>query len=56
MSIEILCTPRFSKEESKEIGRIANSLGISRSELVRRAVKSYAAKCVPTHETAKTQR
>jgi len=53
MELTILCTPTFPKEESTEISRAAKNLGITRSELVRRAVRIYAAECVTTHKTPK---
>ena len=53
MELTILCTPTFPKEESTEISRAAKNLGITRSELVRRAVRIYAAECVTTHQTPK---
>lgn len=48
-----LCSAIFPKEEAKEIGRAAKTLGISRAELVRRAVRRFSAECVTTHKTAK---
>lgn len=51
----ILCTPSFPKEEAKEISRAAKSLGITREELVRRAVRRFAAECVTTHKAAKNR-
>ena len=53
MELSILCTPTFPKDEAKEISRVAKSLGITRSELVRLAVRLFAAECVTTHRTAK---
>lgn len=48
--LDILVTPRFSVEEGKFIAAAATRLGISREKVVRLAVKSYAAQCVPTQQ------
>ena len=52
MSLEILCTPRFSKAESAELDRIAATLHTTRENLVRKAVQIFAAQCVPTQKAA----
>lgn len=49
MVLEILCTPDFSDDEIKDIEQAASSLGITPEEVVRMAVRLFAAKCVPTH-------
>lgn len=51
MPLEILCTPDFTNADNKMIDRIATTLGVSRESAIRRAVKFFAAKCVPTHLT-----
>ena len=49
MPLDILCTPDFDKEDRALIDQLAAALGISRDEVVRKAVKYFAAQCVPTH-------
>lgn len=49
MSIEILCRPLFTANEIAAIDRIAKSANMTHSEVVRRAVALFSAKCVPTH-------
>lgn len=49
MPLKILCTPDFSKSELAELDRIAAELHTTREKVVRRAVRLFAAKCVPTH-------
>ena len=49
MTLEILCTPKFSNADNKTIDLLAATLGISREAAVREAVKFFCAKCVPTH-------
>lgn len=48
MVLEILCTPDFSDDEIKDIEQAAASLGITPEEVVRNAVRRFAAQCVPT--------
>ena len=48
MELEILCTPEFTDEESAAIDEAAALLDISREELIRSAVKTFCAECVPT--------
>lgn len=48
MVLEILCTPDFSDDEIKDIEQVAASLGITPEEVVRKAVRLFAAQCVPT--------
>ena len=56
MSLEILCTPRFSKTESTELDKIAATLHTTREKLVRKAVRIFAAQCVPTQRRAKVMK
>lgn len=49
MTLDILCTPAFTAEESNDINRVAATLNLSREEVIRTAVKFFAAECVPTH-------
>ena len=49
MTLDILCTPDFNCEESEALDQAAKALHLSREELVRTAVKYFAAQCVPTH-------
>ena len=48
MGLEILCTPRFNKAENAALDKIANALHTTREKLVRKAVRIFAAQCVPT--------
>ena len=48
MILDILCVVNFDDIASAEIEQAANKLHISRSDVVRMAVKSFAAECVPT--------
>lgn len=48
MELEILCTPDFSDDEIREIEQVAASLGVTPEEVVRKAVRLFAAQCVPT--------
>lgn len=52
MHLDILTTPRFNSKENKIITAAASTLGISREQVVRRAVKLFAAQCVPTQRKA----
>lgn len=47
MPLDILCTPDFNEEELALIDQLAAMLGIRREEVVRKAVKYFAAQCVP---------
>jgi len=49
MPLKILCTPDFNKTELAELDRIAAKLHTTREKIVRRAVRFFAAQCVPTH-------
>ena len=49
MSIEILCRPTFSADEIAALDRIAKRNGVTRAEIVRRAVSIFSSECVPTH-------
>ena len=51
MTLDILCTPNFNREESDAIDHAAEALHLSREEVVRSAVKFFVAQCVPTHDT-----
>lgn len=55
MTLEILCTPKFSNADNKTIDLLAATLGISREAAVREAVKFFCAKCVPTHSAKKVR-
>ena len=50
MELDILCTPSFTPDESEAIDNIASELGIAREEVIRKAVKYFAAQCVPTQD------
>ena len=54
MILKILCTPTFSKREIAEIDEIAARTHSTREEVVRKAVRLFAAQCVPTQKKAKT--
>ena len=49
MELEILCTPEFTDEESAAIDKAAALLNLTREEIIRSAVKTFCADCVPTH-------
>lgn len=49
MSLEILCRPTFSADEIAALDRIAKRNGVTRAEIVRRAVAFFASECVTTH-------
>lgn len=49
MKLEILCTPDFTEDEIRDIEQAATHLGISVEEIIRKAVRAFVAKCVPTH-------
>lgn len=49
MRLDILCTPEFTDADNKTIDLLAATLGVSRESAVRKAVKFFCAKCVPTH-------
>lgn len=53
MSLDILCSAKFTKSESEKIAAGAASLGMSREEYIRAAVKFYAGQCVPTQKVAR---
>lgn len=48
-NLEILCTPDFTEDEIRDLEQAATSLGVSVEEIIRRAVRAFAAQCVPTH-------
>lgn len=48
MKLEILCTSEFSDEENAEIDREAQKMGVSREDFLRKAVRFFVSKCVPT--------
>lgn len=50
MSLDILCEVKFSAKDNAALDRAATLLGKSREDIVREAVRLYAAQCVPTHK------
>ena len=48
MTLKILCTPDFTADEIKVIEQAAAHLGVTVEEVIRKAVRSFAAQCVPT--------
>ena len=48
MSLDILCEVDFSAAELAALNNTADKMHISRGEVVRMAVKSFIAECVPT--------
>ena len=52
MELEILCTPEFTDEEIAAIDKAASLLNVTREEIIRSAVKTFCAECVPTHSDA----
>lgn len=56
MMLEVLCTPYFSEAQSAELDALADKLGLSRAEVVRKAVRFFSAKCVPTHSAKMARR
>ena len=48
MSLDILCEVDFSAAELAALNNAADKMHISRGEVVRMAVKSFSAECVPT--------
>ena len=48
MAIKILCRPSFTDEEIAALDAAAKRLGMTREEVVRRAVSLFASACVPT--------
>ena len=48
MAIKILCRPSFTDNEIAAIDDAAKRLGMTREEVVRRAVSLFASACVPT--------
>lgn len=52
MELDILCEVPFCDEEERDLEAAANTLGITREELIRSAVKSFVAECVPTQIAA----
>lgn len=54
MELDILCEVPFTDKEAHDIEAAADSLGISQEEVIRSAVKSFAAECVSTQNAAGT--
>lgn len=52
MDLDILCEVDFTDQELREISEAADRLGLSVEQVIRSAVKSFTAECVPTQETA----
>ena len=53
MELEILCEVPFTNDEERQIADAAERLGLTRSEVVRAAVKNFSSVCVPTHSDTK---
>lgn len=51
MSLDILCEVKFNPEEEAALDDAAKWLGMTKEEVVRKAVKIFAAQCVPTQNT-----
>lgn len=49
MSLDILCEVKFNQEEEAALEDAVKRLGMTKEEVVRKAVKIFAAQCVPTH-------
>lgn len=56
MSVEILCTPKFTKQETAALDAYATSHGMSREEVIRKAVHDFSRRCVPTHSRKRVSR
>lgn len=54
MELEILCEPSFPANESAELHKIADELGMTPEEVIRYAVRDFVAECVPTQSAAPT--
>lgn len=54
MSLDILCEVKFNERDGAELERAAALLGKTKEEVVREAVRLYAAQCVPTHAATKS--
>ncbi len=48
MKLKILCTPDFTADEIKELDQVSAQLGAPVEEVIRKAVRLFAAQCVPT--------
>ena len=48
MSFEILCESYFSADEVDAIEQASKKLNLTTEDLIRRAVKFFASRCVPT--------
>ena len=51
MELDILCEVPFCTDEDKAVTQAAQSLGMTKEELIRSAVKSFCAECVPTQRS-----
>lgn len=49
MTLKILCTQYFNQKELQGIDTYAALHGMTREEVVRKAVAFFASQCVPTH-------
>ena len=52
MNLEILCEVDFPEQDARELEEAAARTGSTVEQLIRSAVKSFAAECVPTHAAA----
>ena len=50
MDLEILCEVDIPEQDAAELGIAAERLGLTVEQVVRSAVKSFAAECVPTQK------
>ena len=55
MRLEILCEVDLEKSDERQIALLSRKLGLSRSEVIRTAVKKFSAQCVPTHRKRKAK-
>ena len=56
MQLEILCAPYFPAKEADAVQQFADKMKVTPEKFIRLAVASFAAKCVPTHDTGKRAR
>jgi hypothetical protein len=49
MILDILCEVKFNPKEEAALDSAARRLGMTKEEVVRKAVKVFATQCVPTH-------
>lgn len=54
MDLEILCEVDIPEQDAAELGIAAERLGQTVEQVIRSAVKSFAAECVPTQNAAGT--